>query len=110
MADKPATTDQSDAAPGSSKKKLLIIVVLLAAVGGGSAFLLLGKRSLTPAENLQLALKLLDERDSNWKVRRALEITDDLEELGYVDPDFPAGIPFVRGMAAFHSAREFKGA
>jgi tetratricopeptide (TPR) repeat protein len=110
VADKPATTDQSDAAPGSSKKKLLIIVVLLAAVGGGSAFLLLGKRSLTPAENLQLALKLLDERDSNWKVRRALEITDDLEELGYVDPDFPAGIPFVRGMAAFHSAREFKGA
>ena len=82
---------------------------LVVVVGGGGAYLLFGPKEPAPAEKLQRALELVDQRESAWKLRQALTIVDDLEERKYVDPEFPAGLSFVRGMVAFLDGREVNG-
>lgn len=77
--------------------------------GGGGAYYLFGPKSATPAEKLQRALELVDQRESVWGLRRAVELADELAEQKYVDPEFPAGIAYVRGMVAFLDGREFNG-
>jgi tetratricopeptide (TPR) repeat protein len=94
---------------GGSKKKLIIIVALLAVVGGGGAFFMLSGEEETPADRLARALELIDKRETNWQIRQAMEIVEELDELKYVDPDFPSGQHYVRGMASFYDGREFTG-
>lgn len=89
--------------------KLIIGLVVLLAAGGGGAYILLSEPPMTPPEKLDLALKLMDEQESSWQIRRALDLMDELDEIRYVDPDFPAGESYVRGMAEFHSGRDFAG-
>ncbi len=114
MADETDNNPDEDAeapeeAAGGSKKKLIIIVALLAVVGGGGAFFVLSGDKETPAEKLGRALELIDKRETNWQIRQALEIVEELDELKYVDPDFPTGQHYVRGFAEFYSGREFAG-
>ena len=89
--------------------KLIIGLVVLLTVGGGGAYVFLSEPPMTPPEKLDLALKLMDEQESPWQIRRALALMDELDEIKYVDPDFPAGESYIRGMAEFHSGREFAG-
>ena len=98
-----------EVATGGSKKKLIIIVALLAVVGGGGAFFMLSGEKETPADRLARALELIDNRETNWQIRQAMEIVEELDELKYVDPDFPSGQHYVRGMASFYDGREFTG-
>ncbi|MFT4557292.1 MAG: tetratricopeptide (TPR) repeat protein [Porticoccaceae bacterium] len=111
MADEPdndAEATQVESS-GGSKKKLIIIVALLAVVGGGGAFFMLSGEEETPADRLARALELIDKRETNWQIRQAMEIVEELDELKYVDPDFPSGQHYVRGMASFYDGREFTG-
>ena len=111
MADEP-DNDAEETEPessGGSKKKLIIIAALLAVVGGGGAFLLLSGEKETPADKLARALELIDKRETNWQIRQAMEIVEELDELKYVDPDFPSGQHYIRGMASFYDGREFTG-
>lgn len=100
--------EQAEAATGSQLKVIIPAVVLLLG-GGGSAYWLTMEPDLTPAEKLEQALGMIGPDRSAWQMRKALDVTDALEELGYVDPDFPGGLSYVRGMAAFHEARQFEG-
>ncbi|MBL6705232.1 MAG: tetratricopeptide repeat protein [Planctomycetaceae bacterium] len=111
MADEPANDAEATAEPatGGSKKKLIIIVALLAVVGGGGAFFVLSGDPETPADKLAKALELIDKRETNWQIRQAMEIVEELDELKYVDPDFPAGQHYIRGLASFYDGREFTG-
>lgn len=104
----PEPDEQAEGSSGS-KLKLIIPAVVLLLAGAGGAFWAMSEPEITPAEKLQQALETVGPDRSAWQMRQALEITDELEELGYVDPDFPAGLSFVRGMAAFHEARQFEG-
>jgi tetratricopeptide (TPR) repeat protein len=104
--DAEATEEESS---GGSKKKLIIIVALLAVVGGGVAFFALSGDKETPADKLARALELIDKRETNWQIRQAMGIVEELDELKYVDPDFPSGQFYVRGMASFYDGREFTG-
>lgn len=111
MADEP-DKDAEETEPessGGSKKKLIIIVALLAMLGGGGAFYMLSGDKETPADKLARALELIDKRESNWQIRQAMEIVEQLDELKYVDPDFPSGQHYIRGMASFYDGREFTG-
>lgn len=78
-------------------------------LGGGGAYVLFGPQEATPQEKLQRALELVDERASVWGLRRAADLADELETAKYIDPEFPAGVAFVRGMVAFLDGREFTG-
>jgi tetratricopeptide (TPR) repeat protein len=98
-----------EVAAGGSKKKLIIILALLAVVGGGGAFFMLSGETETPADKLARALELIDKRETNWQIRQAMEIVEELDELKYVDPDFPTGQHYIRGFAEFYSGREFTG-
>ena len=111
MADEPANDaeDSPEEASGGSKKKLIIILGLLAVVGGGAAFFVLSGDKETPADKIARALELIDKRETNWQIRQALEIVEELDELKYVDPDFPPAQHYIRGMAEFYSGREFTG-
>ena len=110
MADEPDNDAEApEEAAGGSKKKLIIIVALLAVVGGGGAFFVLSGDKETPADKLGRALELIDKRETNWQIRQAMEIVEELDELKYVDPDFPAGQHYIRGFAEFYSGREFTG-
>ncbi len=71
--------------------------------------MLFGPKEVPPAEKLQRALHLVDKRESAWTLRQALSIVEDLEEQKYVDPEFPAGLSYIRGMVAFLDGREFNG-
>lgn len=95
-------------AAGGSTKKLIIIVALVAAVNGGAFFVLSGDKEL-PADKLARALELIDKRETNWQIQQAVEIVKELDELKYVDPDFPIAQRYVRGLAEFYSGREFTG-
>lgn len=86
-----------------------MVVAALAVIGGGIAFYLLSRDQETPAEMMARALELIDQRESNWQIRQALEIIETLDELQYVDPDFPSAPYYIRGMAEFHTGREFTG-
>lgn len=111
MADEP-DNDAEETEPessGGSKKKLIIIVALLAVVGGGGAFFMLSGDKETPADKLARALELIDKRETNWQIRQAMEIVQELDDLKYVDPDFPSGQRYIRGMASFYDGREFTG-
>ncbi len=109
MADEPDNDAEAPEEPaGGSKKKLIIIVALLAVVGGGAFFVLSGDKE-TPADKLARALELIDKRETNWQIRQAMEIVEELDELKYVDPDFPTGQHYIRGFAEFYSGREFTG-
>ncbi len=88
---------------------ILAAAGLVFVLGGGVGYYLFGPKEATPAEKLQRALQLVDERSSVWGLRRAAELADELAEAKYVDPDFPAGIAYVRGMVAFLDGREFSG-
>ena len=88
---------------------ILAAAGLVVVLGGGVGYYLFGPKEATPAEKLQRALQLVDERSSVWGLRRAAELADELAEAKYVDPDFPAGIAYVRGMVAFLDGREFSG-
>ena len=111
MAEAPANDAEGTEEPaaGGSKKKLLIIVALLAVVGGVGAFFVLSGDPVTPADKLTKALELIDKRETNWQIRQAVEIVEELDELKYVDPDFPAGQHYIRGLASFYEGREFTG-
>ena len=111
MADEPAKDAEApeEEASGGSKKKLIIILALLALVGGGGAFFVLSGEKETPADKLAKALELIDKRETNWQIRQAMELARELDELKYVDPDFPSGQHYIRGMAAFYDGREFTG-
>lgn len=111
MADEPANDAEATEEPaaGGSNKKLIIIVALLAMVGGGGAFFALSGDQETPADKLAKALELIDKRETNWQIRQAVEIVEELDELKYVDPDFPAGQHYIRGLASFYDGREFTG-
>jgi tetratricopeptide (TPR) repeat protein len=109
VADEPDNDAEApEEAAGGSKKKLIIIVALLAVVGGGAFFVLSGDKE-TPADKLARALELIDKRETNWQIRQAMEIVEELDELKYVDPDFPTGQHYIRGFAEFYSGREFTG-
>jgi len=105
VADEP---DKDAEAAGVSTKKLIIIVALLAAVNGGAFFVLSGDKEL-PVDKLARALELIDKRETNWQIRQAMEIVEELDELKYVDPDFPTAQYYVRGLAEFYSGRELTG-
>ena len=111
MADEPANDAENseEESSGGSKKKLIIILGLLAVVGGGAAFFALSGDKETPADKIARALELIDKRETNWQIRQALEIVEELDELKYVDPDFPPAQHYIRGMAEFYSGREFTG-
>jgi tetratricopeptide (TPR) repeat protein len=94
---------------GGSKKKLIILLTAVAVVGGGIAFFVLSGDKETPANKLTRALKLIDKRESNWQIRQSLAIIDGLDELQYVDPDFPCAQHYIRGLAEFYTGREFTG-
>ena len=106
--DAPVPDKQAEESSGS-KLKLIIPAIVLLLGGAGGAYVMVSGPEVTPAEKLQQALDTVGAERSAWEMRQALEIADELEELGYVDPDFPAGLSFVRGMAAFHEARQFEG-
>lgn len=101
--------EATEEASGNSKKKLIPILVAVAVIGGGIAFYLLSGEQETPAEKLGRALELIDRRESNWQIRQALEIVESLDELQYVNPDFPSAPHYIRGMAEFYTGREFTG-
>jgi tetratricopeptide (TPR) repeat protein len=110
VADKPdKAAEASNAASGGSKKMLIIVLALLAVIGGGGAFFVLSRDQETPAEKLGRALELIDKRETDWQIRQAMAIVAELNELKYVDPDFPSGQQYVRGLAEFYTGREFTG-
>lgn len=88
---------------------ILTVAGLVAVLGGGVGYYLFGPKEATPQEKLARALKLVDEQSSTWDLRRAAELADELEEAKYIDPEFPAGVAYVRGMIAFLDGREFTG-
>ena len=111
VADEPDNDAEApEAASGGSKKKLIIIIAtLLAVIGGGGAFFVLSGDKETPADKLGRALELIDKRETDWQIRQAMAIVEELDELKYVDPDFPSGQHYVRGLAEFYTGREFSG-
>ncbi|NQV26292.1 MAG: hypothetical protein HQ518_18210, partial [Rhodopirellula sp.] len=110
MADDPVKdAEATEEAPGGSKKNLTIILALLAVIGGGSAYFVLSRDQETPAQKLGQALELIDNRETNWQIREAMEIVRELDELNYVDPDFPSAQHYIRGLGAFYTGREFTG-
>jgi tetratricopeptide (TPR) repeat protein len=110
VADEPdKDAEAPEAASGGSKKKLIIVAALLAVIGGRGAFFVLSGDKETPADKLGRALELIDKRETDWQIRQAMAIVDELDELKYVDPDFPSGQHYVRGLASFYTGREFSG-
>ena len=110
MADAPSQDAEAiETASGGSNRKLIIILAALAVIGGGGAFFVLSGDQETPAEKLTRALELIDQRESNWQIRQAIEIVDELDERQYVDPDFPSAQHYIRGLAEFYTGREFSG-
>ena len=100
MADAPSQDAEAiETASGGSNRKLIIILAALAVIGGGGAFFVLSGDQETPAEKLTRALELIDQRESNWQIRQAIEIVDELDERQYVDPDFPSAQHYIRGLA-----------
>ncbi len=111
LADSPTSNADADReSAGESKLKLVLAIAgLVVLLGGGVGYYLFGPKEATPAEKLQRALQLVDGRESVWGLRQATELADELREAKYVDPEFPAGVAYVRGMVAFLDGREFTG-
>ena len=110
MADAPPyEAEVTEETSGGSKKKLAILLAAVAVIGAGFTFYALSGDKQTPAERLGRALELIDQRESNWKIRQSLEIVDELDELQYVDPNFPSAMSYIRGIAEFYTGREFEG-
>lgn len=109
MPEPSATDEQTTAAAPGSRKMLFIAMATLLLAGGGGAWWFLSEPDLTPPQKLDQALKMIGPERPAWEMRQALKIADELQEMGYVDPDFPAGISYIRGMAAFHEGRQFDG-
>ncbi|MGE3315591.1 MAG: tetratricopeptide repeat protein [Planctomycetaceae bacterium] len=63
-----------------------------------------GGEVLEPSEQLQRALLLLDESDSEAAAYEAMAIAVELNRLNYNDPNFPGAPEYIQGMANFRAA------
>ena len=79
---------------------LTTIAVLISVV----AWLINGEEGPAPAERLQEALLLLDDRDNIVSRHEAREIAEQLEAEEYRDRDFPWAVEYVLGIADFRDA------
>ncbi len=79
---------------------LTVVAVLIAAV----VWLISGEEGPSPAQQLQEAFRLLDDRDNLASRQEAGEIAERLEAEEYRDRDFPGAVEYILGMTAFRDA------
>ena len=102
----PAAKPDSHAAPAgraglsSASLRLGIGATLVVLMIGAVGWYLTRPKSLVPADELRAALQHIEQ----GRGEEAHDIARKLEELKYEDPEFPAGVPYVLGMAAFQKA------
>jgi len=110
VSEEPDKTEGDQDVPARSlKKKLLIAVAGVLLLVGAAVAVLLPDSEVLPSDSLQAALRTVDEAAAPWQAREALKTVDGLAAIEYVDPEFPAAIPWIRGMVAFLEAQDITG-
>lgn len=82
----------------------LLIIALVGGLLGLGIYWAVRPGRASPANALQQALEHLDKRENS----EAQELAQKLEDKGYKDQEFPGGVAFVLGVAAFREAAEIE--